>query len=62
MRWASKQNDPASTSGHRRWTNPRPTFKVLAGNLTQQTGKRPHEVSVTIILLSRSFTCKFLNV
>ena len=62
MRWANKQSVPASTSGYGRWTNPRPTFKVLAGNLNQQTGKRPHKVSVTIILLSCSFTCKFLNV
>ena len=41
MRWANKQNFPASTSGHRMWTNPRPTFKVLAGNLTQKIRKTP---------------------
>ena len=62
MRWANKQSNPASTSGHRRWTNPRPMFKVLAGNLKNETGKRPHEVSVTIILILCSFTCKFLNI
>ena len=62
MRWANKQSVPASTLGYRRWTNPRPTFKVLAGNLKNETGKRPHKVSATIILILCSSTCKFLNV
>ena len=41
MRWASKQSVPASTLVYRRWTNPRPTFKVLAGNLCLQIRKTP---------------------
>ena len=56
MRWANKQSVPASTLIDTEGV------KVLAGNLTQETGKRPHEVSVTIILSCSSSTCKFLNV
>ena len=49
MRWANKQSVPASTlidtegdpNRHRRWTNPRPTFKVLAGNLNPKIRKTP---------------------
>ena len=36
MRQANNQNIPASTLliyRNKKWTNPRPTFKVLAGNL-----------------------------
>ncbi len=44
MRRANKQNIPASTFlvyRHKKWTNPRPTFKVLAGNLCFENRKTP---------------------
>ena len=42
MRRATKQIDSCKHPyGHKTWTNPRSTFKVLAGNLIKETGKRP---------------------
>ena len=59
MRRANKQNIPASTFlvyRHKKWTNPRPTFKVLAGNLNAENRKTPTiSVGVTTILTLCSF-------
>ena len=41
---------------HKTWTNPRPTFKVLAGNLNVENRKTPTiPVGVTIIIYICSF-------
>ena len=47
MRRANKQKIPTSTQLvyiHKKWTNPRPTFKVLAGNLLERHGNA-HNIS-----------------
>ena len=63
MRWANKQSVPASTpidtEGGR---IPVQRSRYLQETYVIRTGKRPHKVSATIIPITCSSTCKFLNV
>ena len=65
MRRANKQTDSCKhlIYRHKTWTNPRPMFQVLAGNLSKENRKTPTiSVGVTIITLDVLSTCKFRNI
>ena len=65
MRRANKQTDSCKylMYRHKTWTNPRPMFQVLAGNLCKENRKAPTiQVSVSIITLHVLSTCKFRNI